>query len=259
MPPEALRVAVVKQLQMLFGDMSVVDYCPYITPTECLTAAMNIRECKRAGMKVNGPQQDAGEFLVHLLEHFRQKCRQLSDIFEGQFVSSHTCQHCFYSFATNQPFKLYTLQMDLPSMLEIQTFDLHTLIEHFHRPTIQYEYRCSGCNTENSTEKTITIIVPPCILVIQLSRFRGLEKIEKYVRIPAQTSIRYNIDDNEYNTQYRIVGIIVHIGQSMQVGHYVAFIRAGEKWFKMDDDIVSAVRWSTVRKQKAYLLFFEQI
>ena len=244
---------------MLFGDMSVVDYSPYITPTKCLTAAMNIPECKRAGMKVNGRQHDAGEFLVHLLEHFTQKWRPLSDIFEGQFVSSHTCQHCFYSFATNQPFKLYTLQMDLPSMLEIQTFDLYTLMEHFHRPTIQYEYNCRGCNTENSTEKTISIIALPCVLVIQLSRFRGLEKIEKYVRIPAQTSIRYNIDSNEYNTQYKIMGIIVHIGQSIQAGHYIAFIRTGEKWFKMDDDIVSAVRWSTVRKQKAYLLFFEQI
>ena len=88
---EALSIAVVKQLQMLFGDMTAVGYFPYITPTECLTAAMNIPECKRAGMKVNGRQQDASEFLVHLLEHLKQKFRPLSDIFEGQLVSTHMC------------------------------------------------------------------------------------------------------------------------------------------------------------------------
>ena len=142
-------------------------------------------------------------------------------------------------------------------MLEIQTFDIYTLMEHFHRPTIQYGYHCRGCNTENSTEKTITIIALPNVLVIQLSRFRGLEKIEKYVRFPTQISIRYNIDGNEYNTQYRIMGIIVHIGTSIQAGHYIAFIRAGEKWFKMNDHIVSAVQWQTVRTKKAYILFYD--
>ena len=256
---DGLRVAVVKQLQILFVDMAAVGNLPYINPRKCLTAAMNIPECKRVGMKVGGRQQDASEFLVHLLEHFHQKYRLLSDIFEGQLVSTHTCQHCFYSYTTNQPFKLYTLQMDLPSMLEEQTFDLYKLIDHFHRATILRDYRCRQCDTLNSTEKEISIIALPRVLVILLSRFRGLQKVNKYVSFPAQTSIRYNIDGNEYNKQYRIMGIVVHIGSSKRRGHYIAYVRDGERWFQINDHIVSAVRWSTVRKQKAYLIFFEQI
>ena len=257
--PEALTVVVVNQLQMLFRDMAGVGSFPYITPIKCLTAAMNIAECKRAGMIVNGPQQDVAEFLGHLLEHFHQKFRPLSDIFEGQFVSTHTCHHCAYSYPTTQPFKLYTLQMDVPTTLEIQTFDLYKLMDHFHRETILSDYCCTQCGTQNSTEKKITTIALPRLLVIHLSRFRGLQKIDKYVRFPAQASIKYNIDGDEYYTQYRIMGIVVHIGSSIAGGHYVAYVRAVENWFKMNDHIVSAVRWQTVRRKKAYLLFYEQI
>ena len=257
--PEALSVAVINQLKKLFNEMAAVGYYSYIKPLQCLTTALNIAECKRAGMKVGGRQQDTGEFLIHLLEHFHQKFKSLSDIFEGQLVSTHTCQHCFYSYSTNQPFKLYSLQMDLPSTLEIQTYDLYTLMDHFHRATVLYDYRCRQCDTQNSTEKKISIIALPRVLVIHLSRFRGLQKIDKYVRFPAQVSIRYNSDGNENNTQYRIISIVVHTGASIEGGHYIAYVCAGAKWFKMNDDIVSAVSWSTVREQKAYLLFFEQI
>ena len=229
---------------------------PYITPIKCLTAAMNIPECKRAGMIVNGPQQDAAEFLGHLLQHLHEEFRSLSDIFDGQFVSTHTCQYCSHSYRTNQPFKLYTLQMDLPPP---QRFDIYKLMDHFHRKTILHDYPCTHCDTLNSTVKKINIIALPKLLVIHLSRFRGLQKIKKYVRFPEQASIKYGIDGDEYNKQYRIMGIVVHIGASIQGGHYVSYVHGGEKWFKMDDHIVSTVRWQTVRRKKAYMLFYEQI
>ena len=140
--PEALRVAVVNKLQMLFGDMADISSFPSITPIQCLTAAMNIPECKRAGMIVDGPQQDASEFLVHLLTHFEKKIKPLSDIFEGQLVSTRTCQRCFHSFTGNQPFKLYSLQMDLASTNEIQPLDLYKLMHHFHQTENLYDSHC---------------------------------------------------------------------------------------------------------------------
>ena len=257
-PAEILLVAVVNQLQILFGDMTAVSHFSYITPIDCLSAAMNIPECMRAGMIVNGPQQDAGEFLVHLLTHFEEKCRPLSDIFEGQLVSIRTCQNCFHSYRGNQPFKLYSLQMDLPVTYETQPIDLYKLMHHFHRTENLSDSHCGHCNTHNSKKK-LTIITLPRILVIHLSRFRGLQKINKHVRFDAHVSIKYNIDNNEYNTQYQLTGIVVHIGRSIQAGHYVSYVRAEGMWFKMNDDRVRTVSWLTVQRQKAYLLFFEQI
>ena len=258
LPPVALTVDVVNHIQILLRNISSIDFPPYITPKGCLTAALNIPECKSAGI-VKGAQQDASEFLGHLLEHFYQKFRPLSDMFEGILVTVHTCQLCSHSYTKTQPFKQYTLQMDLPSTHATQTFDLYNLMNYFHQAGIIEGCTCSNCHSQNSTEKITTISALPKILVIHLSRFRGLQKINNFVRFPEQASIKYKIDDNEYNKQYRVVGVVVHIGASIAQGHYVCYVRAGEKWMKADDETVTAVRFKNVRRKKAYLLFYEQM
>ena len=258
LPPEALTVDFVNHIQMLLKDMSSRDFLPYITPKGCLTAALNIPECKTAGI-VKGAQQDSSEFLGHLLEHFEQKFRPLSNMFEGKFIYMHMCQLCSHSYRKTLPFKQYTLQMDLPSTHGTQTFDLYTLMEHYHQTGIIENCTCSHCHSVNSTEKKISIIALPRILVIHLSRFRGVSKMNNFVRFLEHVSIKYKIDDNGYNKQYQLMGIVVHIGPSIAQGHYVAYFRAGESWIKANDHTVTAVLWRTVRRKKAYMLFYEQV
>ena len=143
-------------------------------------------------------------------------------------------------------------------MHDAQAFDLYTLMDHYHQGEILNDYTCSQCGSQNSTVKTLSIIALPRVLVIHLSRFRGLHKIDSYVRFPAQASIKYKIDNNVYNTQYRITGIVVHKGPSIAQGHYISYVRAGETWFKADDGTITGVLWSTVCRKRAYMLFYEQ-
>ena len=118
---------------------------PYVTPIECLTAVLNTSQCQEAGMRLNGIQHDSS---VLLLQHFFKKYRPLSDIFEGVMLSTQTCQECSHSFTTNEPFKLYTLQMDLPLTDNTQTYDLYTLMEHFHTGEIVSGYSCAQCDAQ---------------------------------------------------------------------------------------------------------------
>ena len=264
LPPRALRVDVVYHLQRLFVDMTTQGSFPFVTPTECLTAAMKIPECKNAGMRFNGAQQDASEFLVHLLEHFYQKFRPLADIFERQLSSTQTCQHCSYSSVTSEPFKLLTLpitssHVDVSSTDIPRTYDLYALIDDFHRAQIISGRRCPHCDNLHSTAKTPAIITPPRVLVVHLSRFRGLEKINNFVRFPTELTIRSTIDGNDYQTVYGIKGLVIHKGSSIERGHYISYFGADEKWFKANDHSISIVRWQTVRRKQAYLLFYEQI
>ena len=83
--------------------------------------------------------------------------------------------------------------------------------------------------------------------------------MNQYVCYPVQASIKYMIDNNEYNTEYRIMGIVVHKGTSISGGHYVSYVRAEENWFKTDDEKVTTVQWHTVRKKKVYMIFYERI
>ena len=67
------------------------------------------------------------------------------------------------------------------------------------------------------------------------------------------------IDNNGYNTHYRVMGIVIHKGASISGGHYISYVRAEDTWFKTNDDKVTKVQWRTVCKKKAYMLFYERI
>ena len=57
---------------------------------------------------------------------------------------------------------------------------------------------------------------------------------------------------------YYLCGVLVHqdMMNSCFFGHYIAFVKRGDKWFCLDDDEVSEVPWGVVAKQKAYMLFY---
>ena len=132
-------------------------------------------------------------------------------------------------------------------------------MEYFHRGEIVSGYSCAQCHAQNSIEKQLSIISTPTILVVHIARFKGLQKIDYFVRFPATLTISYRVDDNEYETKYRITGMVIHKGNSIAQGHYFAYIRRGETWVKADDETVREVRWETARRKKAYLLFYEQM
>ena len=259
LPLEALTCDVVKHIQILLRDITSVSSSSYITPTKCLTATLNIPECKRAGMSFNGQQHDASELLSHLLEYFNRNYKPLSDMFEGKLVSTQTCQHCSYSYSKIQPFRQYSLQMDIPSMNEIQTCDLYKLMEYYHKTEI-VDRSCMQCDSQNATaKKKLSISVLPKILVVHLFRFRGLRKIEDFVCFPNHVTIKGTVESNDQQTKYRITGIVVHKGASLSSGHYLAYFRADHRWYRADDKKIRKVAWATVRKQKAYIIFYEQL
>ena len=63
----------------------------------------------------------------------------------------------------------------------------------------------------------------------------------------------------------RLFAIVVHLGGSSFSGHYYAFVRVGNTWYKvtlliiqMDDSYVSKCSPESVMNQQAYLLFYER-
>lgn len=70
---------------------------------------------------------------------------------------------------------------------------------------------------------------------------------------------------------YRLVGIVEHSG-TMRGGHYVAYVRGGEKskgkaenenggfeWYHASDAYVREVSLEEVLRCEAYILFYEKI
>lgn len=55
---------------------------------------------------------------------------------------------------------------------------------------------------------------------------------------------------------YDLDCVVVHQGDNVHNGHYFAFCRIDKKWFRFDDEIVSATTTEDVLRQEAYLLFY---
>ena len=58
--------------------------------------------------------------------------------------------------------------------------------------------------------------------------------------------------------RYRLRGVIEHSGKTTKEGHYVAYVREGEKWTRWDDETSTVIPWNDVKDKQAYILIWER-
>lgn len=153
------------------------------------------------------------------------------------------------------------------------------------------DYNCNECNTRRSASKHTRIRKLPAILCVHVKRF-GMKQLsngnvipEKYegkLDFPLQLDMgpwttmpprTVNLngadgsatngvgdkDKDKYSRDrylYDLDCVVVHQGEHAQNGHYFAFCRQDNRWFRYDDEIVSATTTEDVMRQEAYLLFY---
>jgi ubiquitin carboxyl-terminal hydrolase 36/42 len=63
-----------------------------------------------------------------------------------------------------------------------------------------------------------------------------------------------------HNTNYKLYGVLVHLGYTSHSGHYYSYVRApNDVWYKADDERVSVVSKNDALNQNAYILFYSRI
>mmetsp|Transcript_36934 Transcript_36934/g.54087 ORF Transcript_36934/g.54087 Transcript_36934/m.54087 type:complete len:683 (-) Transcript_36934:402-2450(-) len=141
-----------------------------------------------------GRQEDAHEFLVHLLDDIHttellnaginQRLSGWKDklpiprldettlihrIFGGYFRSQVCCTKCSYKSNTYDPFLDLSLEVCSKSSNSItKAFAEFTKKEHLDR---ENKWKCSGCQRKVCAMKQLTVFRPPLSLCIQLKRF----------------------------------------------------------------------------------------
>ena len=89
------------------------------------------------------------------------------------------------------------------------------------------------------------------------------DKLEHFIEYPTKLDLTPALSDIAQAEQapsiYYLHGILVHLGHSVNSGHYYSYIKSpAGQWFCMDDSSVRMVSRSEALRQKAYMLFYSR-
>jgi ubiquitin C-terminal hydrolase len=201
-----------------------------------------------------GPQADAGEFLVALLDELQEGLVQLSgrptvieQTFGSTFIQTITCESCHHSESAR-----LTGNWVLPLALDERVTDgqLESYIMELTPGDERLpEWECGACTLAAGSPSAVTrpavkslawSTLPP-FLLFQFGIYRrnagvSVKTVPQNLRYPQELlmdSRMRGISDQAH--RYSLAGVAAHIG-SLGGGHYVASVRMTDTWLGCSDN-----------------------
>ena len=209
-------------------------------------------------------QEDAHEFLRALLSTLVMNGhnKRLSSLFDGLLESAVTCQTCGRASLTRDRYMDLSLDINDP---DICTLD-DALYEYTKTEVLEADNAvfCPKCNKKRSVTKGLRLATAPSILVCHLKRF-AFDKYGRLLRLHKKIKFDESLEIGEFMSNlnkarpppYDLVGILVHQGHTCASGHYLAFVKKNDEWYKCNDSVVTKVDQATVFDQQAYIMMYE--
>ncbi|KAM9377950.1 ubiquitin carboxyl-terminal hydrolase 3 [Pholidichthys leucotaenia] len=126
-------------------------------------------------------------------------------------------------------------------------------------------YYCHKCKKRQKSTKKFWIQKLPKVLCLHLKRFHWTaflrNKVDTYVEFPLKgLDMRgYLLEPEKVlpgSCLYDLVAVVVHHGSGVGSGHYTAYGSHEGRWYHFNDSTVTLTNEETVRKAKAYILFY---
>ena len=122
---------------------------------------------------------------------------------------------------------------------------------------------CNYCKQTCNSSMCTLLTTGPQILILLLNRGKGIEfnvKINFYEDLNLFNYIQFN----NCGFNYKLIGVITHMGESGMGGHFIAYCRDPIYgfWYKYNDAIVSQVidfQNEVINYANPYLLFYQKI
>uniref|UniRef100_A0A3Q1ENV8 Ubiquitin carboxyl-terminal hydrolase n=1 Tax=Acanthochromis polyacanthus TaxID=80966 RepID=A0A3Q1ENV8_9TELE len=126
-------------------------------------------------------------------------------------------------------------------------------------------YYCHKCKKRQKSTKKFWIQKLPKVLCLHLKRFHWTaflrNKVDTYVEFPLKgLDMRGYLLEPENSLPgsclYDLAAVVVHHGSGVGSGHYTAYGSHEGRWYHFNDSTVTLTNEETVRKAKAYILFY---
>jgi ubiquitin C-terminal hydrolase len=112
---------------------------------------------------------------------------------------------------------------------------------------------CDTCSFRGRAEKTMKVTDVPKVITFHIKRF---DMYNNKINHPIDVPIRWTFTRGK--KKYALQCFIVHIGGFFG-GHYICFVRYGERWFRCDDATVKEERSIATFLKNAYMIFYTQL
>lgn len=241
----------------------------------------------------NYMQQDAHEFLNYLLNRVaellqaekqgnkakngeiaqsKQEPTWVEELFQGTFTNETRCLNCETVSSKDEDF------LDLSVDVEQNTSITHCLRGFSCTETLcaEHKYYCEVCCSKQEAQKRMRVKKLPQILALHLKRFKYTEQLKRFTKLsyrvvfPLELRL-FNTSDDAYNPDrmYDLVAVVVHIGSSINRGHYISIVKSEDIWILFDDDIVDKIEASAMEdfyglpsdiqknSETGYILFYQ--
>ncbi|KAL6857245.1 hypothetical protein ACP4OV_018627 [Aristida adscensionis] len=169
---------------------------------------------------------------------------------------------------------LYTEPEVLPDLWNCgQCSDLAKSGNYERKAGVKMRCGAKGSGNEIFTPATKRLLISsaPDSLTISLNRFTEVNEghVKKYMKFDGHVQFEEILDifpfmdssSENGHTTYRLFGAVEHRG-SKDMGHYVAYVKAGNSqyktWFYTSDTVLQEVSLDDVLGSNAYVLFYEK-
>ncbi|XP_031420691.1 ubiquitin carboxyl-terminal hydrolase 3 isoform X2 [Clupea harengus] len=199
----------------------------------------------------------------------------VTSIFGGILQSEVNCLICGTESRKLDPF--LDLSLDIPSQFRIKrskdqepgpTCTLRDCLRSFTELEELDEtelYMCYKCKKRQKSTKKFWVQKLPKVLCLHLKRFHWTaylrNKVDTYVEFPMRgLGMRNYLLEPEsalpQDCLYDLAAVVVHHGSGVGSGHYTAYGSNEGRWYHFNDSTVTLTDEATVRKAKAYILFY---
>lgn len=179
----------------------------------------------------------------------------LDNLLKIDIEISNTCNQCHDTTVSNDQ-QIY-LTTPIP---EEGCQSLYESLDNYSKP-FNVENVCSECKRNGEVERMYRIKTLPDILVVHLERtiYISPTKTKKSIaKINFPTELECSSANNE-TQNYHLYASIDHLGNSTNVGHYVANIKIFSemnKWYKISDKNIKIIDETELVTSDTYALFY---
>ena len=146
---------------------------------------------------------------------------------------------------------------------EVSIYDCFDYDQKMNYMIGQNKMYCNFCKNNNDCVMRTTLVTGPDVLILLLNRGKGIQYNVK-INFVEYLNLEKYIEFKDTGFNYELFGVITHIGESGQGGHFIAYCRDPytNVWSKFNDAIVTEVKSfkdEILDFANPYLLFYQKM